>query len=499
MAAAWGGQLVALLMQLIVRIVFVRYLSNEYLGLSGLFSNILTMLSLVELGVGPAMTFSLYKPLAENNTPKVKSLMRLYQKTYRMIGVVVLVLGIITLPVYPYFINGKPDIPNLNLIYFLFVFNTGVSYFYSYKRSLIASDQKRYIETLTHYICYLIYNVVQIVVLVLTQNYILFLLCQVASTFLENLILSKIADKMYPYLKEKDAEPLSKEDIGMLKRNVGAMVFHKVGTIVVTGTDNILISKFIGLTVTGLYSNYALVLNALKLIVSQVFKSITASVGHLSAVESEEKINDIFDKAFFANFWIYGFCAISLSCLFQPFISIWLGEKYLLDSFTVLMIVISFFLAGMRQAVLTFRDANATYYYDRYKPLFEALINFVVSVILVQKIGIIGVFIGTITSTLLVCTWVEPYVLYKYVLKRPLIEYFKKYIVYTFIVFFSGAVVQFIASFLDGNIYIIFIVKCILCVTVPNMIFAAFLYKTKEFKYFTKLTLKLIRKVVKKH
>lgn len=498
MAAAWGGQMVALLMQLIVRMVFVQYLSNEYLGLSGLFSNILSMLSLVELGVGPAMTFSLYKPLAEHDTEKVKSLMRLYQVAYRAIGAIILALGVLTIPIYPYLINGKPDIPYLNLIYFLFVFNTGVSYFYSYKRSLISSDQKRYVETLTHYLFYFLYNLVQIVVLVLTQNYILFLVCQVVSTVLENFTLSKMADRMYPYLKEKSIAPLPQEDVAMIKRNVGAMVFHKVGAIIVNGTDNILITKFIGLAVTGLYSNYTIILNALKLIVSQVFKSITASVGNLNAVESEKKITEVFYKTLFANFWIYGFCAICLECLFQPFISIWLGEQFLLDQFTVTMLVLSFFFAGMRQAVLTFRDATATYYYDRYKPLFESVVNLIASIALVQSMGIAGIFLGTIISTLTVCTWVEPYVLYKHVLKCPLKDYFKKYLLYCVVTLIAGLVTYRLALLPQGNIYWVFVIRCIICVVVPNVIFLIVFFKTSEFVYFKNMAFSLAQKILKR-
>ena len=184
--AAWVGQFAALVIQFVARIFFVKYLSAEYLGLSGLFSNILSMLCVAELGVGPAMSYSLYKPLAEKNIETVKSLMRLYRNTYRIIGSVILLMGILTIPVYPFFISGKPDIPNLDLIYFLFVFNTGVSYFYSYKRSLIACDQKKYIESIVHYAFYFGYNVLQIIILVTTQNYLAFLLCQIIANIVEN-------------------------------------------------------------------------------------------------------------------------------------------------------------------------------------------------------------------------------------------------------------------------------------------------------------------------
>ena len=498
MTAAWGGQMIALLVQLVSRVVFVQYLGSEYLGLSGLFSNILSMMSLVELGVGPAMTFSLYKPLAEKDIEKVKSLMRLYRITYQVIGGIVLLLGVLTIPIYPYLINGKPDIQYLDLIYFLFVFNTGVSYFYSYKRALITSDQKRYIDTLTHYAFYVAYNVLQIIILIITQNYILFLACQVLATILENFALSKMADKMYPYLTEKNVKSLPKQDLEIIKRNVGAMVFHKLGTIVVNSTDNILITKFIGLAVTGIYSNYTLVLNALKSIVTQIFKSIIASVGHLNAVEGNQKINDVFYKTLFLNFWVYGFCSICLQCLFQPFISIWLGEKYLLDEFTVMLLVLSFFFSGMRQAVLTFRDATATYYYDRYKPVFEAGVNLIVSIVLIKSMGIAGVFLGNIASTLLVCAWVEPYVLYKYVLKQPLGNYFKRYIVYTLVVAFAGVATYALVNIVTGSIYFRFATGCLICAILPNVLFGLFFYRTPEFLYFKNMISSMIKKVFNK-
>lgn len=485
--AAWMGQLLALVVQFVSRSFFVHYLSAEYLGLSGLFSNILSMLCLAELGIGSAMTYSLYKPLAQKNVEAVKSLMRLYRNTYRIIGAVILVLGIITIPIYPLFISEIPDIPQLDLIYFMFVFNTGVSYFYSYKRSLIVCDQRRYIESIVHYGCYFGYNVLQIVVLITTQNYILFLMCQIIATILENLILAKKADELYPYLKEKTVSSIAPKELAEIKRNVGATMFHKIGGVVVNGTDNILISKFVGLVVTGLYSNYFILVTAVNTIFSQIFTAITASVGNLNASEGKEKVTDIFNKTFFLNFWVYGFCTVCLFTLLQPFILLWLGESFLLDDLTVAIIVLNFYLTGMRRAVLSFRDATGTYYYDRYKPLAESIINLIMSLVLVQFLGIAGVFLGTTISTVSTCLWIEPYVLYKHILKTPLYVYFKKYAIYTIAVVFSTVIVSSLAELLQGNIYFVFAMKCVLCALVPNIIFFVIFHNTAEFKYFISL------------
>lgn len=494
MAAAWGGQLTAILVQMITRIVFVRCLSAEYLGLSGLFSNILSMLSLVELGVGPAMTYSLYRPLAQRDTEKIKSLMHLYRRAYRIIGAAILLLGAAGLPLYSHFISGQPDIPHMNWIYLLFVLDSGLSYFCSYKRTLICCDQKRYIDTLVHYGFYLLYHAAQAAVLLATRNYLLFLLCQLASTLLENLTLSRIADRLYPFLRETAVQPLPKADLDQIRRSVGAMVCHKVGGIVVSGTDNLLISAFVGLAVTGLYSNYLLILNALRSILSHLFKSVTDSVGNLSAMESEEKIQEVFYKIFFLNFWLYGLCTICLNGLFQPFIALWLGEEYLLSRPVVLIVLLSFFFTGMRQTVLTFRDATGCYYHDRYKPLFESAVNLAASILLGQRFGIGGIFLGTILSTLAVCTWVEPYVLCKWVLKAPLRHYFARYFQYLAAAVLAGALTELCCRQLTGAPLLVLLGRGMLCAVVPNLVFLLLFFRTSEFQYFLALAKRLLRR-----
>ena len=431
---AWAGQLSVLLFQLLNRFVFVRTLSAEYLGVSGLFTNILSMLALAELGVGSAMTFSLYVPLVQQDIEKIKSLMRLYRNAYRGIGCIVLGLGLLFLPVYPYFISRKPDVDNLNLIYFLYVLNSSVSYFYSYKRSLIISDQKKYIDSIVYYSRQAAMNVLQIAVLFLTHNFILYLICQFICQFIENFVISKIADKMYPYLKEKDVKPLASEDIQVIRKNVGALVFHKIGGMVVNGTSSILISKFISLTVTGIYSNYLLISNALNLIVGQAFTAITGSVGNLEASENPDRILSVFHKIYFFNFYLIAFCTICLICLFQSFILLWVGESYLLDNLTVIVFVINFYINGMRKAILTFRDASASYYYDRYKPIVESIVNLVLSIIFINQWGLVGLLLATTISTLSTCSWVEPFVLYRHVFFEKFRDFIKRFFTYVAIV-----------------------------------------------------------------
>lgn len=495
---AFGGQIIGIIISLISRLVFVKILSYEYLGLSGLFSNILAMLSLMELGVGSAMAYSLYKPLEQDDKEKIKSLMNLYKIIYRVIGTLIFVVGVFITPFLNLFIENIPDIKDINLIYILFVANTAVSYFYSYKRTLIISAQKRYIATFYKYLFYFLLNVSQIVILLITKNYILFLVTQVILTLLENIMISKKTDVLYPYLKEKNVQKLDEDTKGEIKKNIIAMIGHKIGGVIVNSTDNIIISKFVGLAEVGIYSNYYLITNALNTIASQIFNSIVASVGNLVATEDKDKTYEVFKKVFFLNFWIYGFASICLIVLFNDFIALWLGEAYTFSMTIVLIIVINFYVTGMRKAVLTFRDAMGLYWPDRYKPLFESVINLVVSIILVKKIGVLGVFIGTFVSSITTCFWIEPYILYKHGLKKNVVNYAKKYALYTIITVVIATLLSIICSYFKAINIINFIIKMLICIILFNLIFIVIFFKTDEFKYYKNLFLKMLNRLINK-
>lgn len=477
------GQFFGLIISFIARIIFVKFLSDEYLGLNGLFTNLLTMLSLVELGVGSAMTFSLYKPLANNNKEKIKSLMALYKRAYNVIGGVVLIIGVLFLPFYRSLISEIPSIPYLDMIYILFVLNTAVSYFYSYKRSLIICDQKRYIATIYRYGFYFILNVVEIIVLFITHNYIVFLICQVLFTWIENICISKKADKLYPYLKDKNIKDVDKKELNNIKKNVKAMLFHKVGGVIVNSTDNILISKFVGLIAVGLYSNYFLITSALETITGQFFNAIIASVGNLGAGEEKEKLKQTFNTTFFLNYLIFGTLTICILILFNPFIKLWLGKKYLFSFPIVIVISICFYLKGMRKTCLTYKDALGLFWYDRYKPLIEAIINLIVSIILAIKFGVVGIFVGTIISTITTSIWVEPYVLYKYGFKENVIDYFIRLIKYTLSVFIIYIAVSKIISIITICGIISFLLVAIIAFTLSFGLLLIIFIKSEEIKH----------------
>ena len=481
------GQVISLFLSLIARMVFTRYMAQEYLGLSGLFTNILSVLSFVELGIGPAITFSLYKPLAENNIEQVKSLMHLFKRAYQIIGTFILVVGVFFTPLYPFFIKDISGVTNLDLIYLLYVANTGISYFFSYKITLIIADQNQYIRNFVHYGVLFITNIAQIVILIFTQNYILFLICQVVFTFSENLLLAYVADRKYPYLKEQNINKLSRDELQPIVRNIKAMVFHKVGSVVVSSTDNLLISKFLGLAISGLYANYALILSAINTILAKVFDAVVASVGNLNALEDVKGLQMVYNRLYFLSFWLYGFCSVCLFCLIQPFIELAFGKHYLLDFLTVIALVVSFYTVGMRHAPNVARSAAGLYYRDWPKPIFELLVNFVASIVFLKIWGVSGVFWGTVASTVLVCAWVEAYVVYHHALHLPFGSFFRDYIKYVMSTLLAGAITWAICQMLSIKGLIGLIAKILVCVTLPNIVFLLLYWNDANLKFFLQL------------
>ena len=488
------GQVLTLLANFVTRMFFVRSLNAEYLGLNGLFSNILSILSLAELGVGAAIVYSMYKPLAEKDEIKLKALMNLYKQAYISIGIFILVIGTILTPLLQYFIKDMPNIPHIKFIYIMYVVNSGFSYFFSYKRSFLIADQKKYIESFYQYSFYLLRNILQVLILIFTKNFLLYLGIQILITLIENIVISREVDKLYPFLKEKNNVKLEQKEKNNIFNNVKAMMCHKLGGVIVLGTDNLLISKFVGILEVGLYSNYLLITTALNQVFGMFFQSMTASIGNLGATENKEKNKFVFDCVDLLGFWIYGFAAICLIILFNPFINLWLGEEYLFSMIIVILVVINFYLTGRRQSVLTYKDALGLFWYDRYKPLFESVINLIFSLFLVNLIGIQGVILGTIISTLTTCFWIEPYVLYKYGFKSSIKVYFIKYVIWTVIMLFVGSITWIISNLFSNYTLLGFIGKMLVCAIIPNILFLIIFWRTKEFQYLAGIFKKVIKR-----
>lgn len=482
-----------------LRAVFVRTLATEYLGVEGLFSNILSVFSLMELGVGPALTVSLYEPIAREDTEKIKSLMSLYRKAYHIIGCCVAVLGIGLLPFLPYLIKTPPEyIPNLTQIYLLFVLNSVLSYFCIYKQSLFIAHQKNYLVTLWYNGARLLMLGIQAVVLFTTQNYIFYLIVQILFTRGGNLFISAKADQYYPYLNEKNIAPLDRQEKHRIFRYAYAAALHGVGSQAVNSTDQIIISAFAGLISGGLYSNYVLVTNALRSFIQKAFSSFNASVGNLLATEDHAYLLTTFYRLLFLNFWLSGFAVIGIVCCIQRFIILWVGSSLLLGMDIVLCLAGVFYLSTMRRTVLSFIDASGTFYNSRFSPLAEAAVNLVASIFLVRRFGTIGVPMGTIISSVAVCFWVEPYVLYKHILKESCWNYFSRVLRSFGLTVAAGLVTYRLCVLIPGEGVLSFIVAVAICCVVPNLIMIAVYHKNEHFLYYKRIALRFLQQRRKK-
>lgn len=495
---AWLNQGVMLLMSIGVRMVFVRVLSKEYLGLSGLFGNIISLLSLAELGIGTAIIYSLYEPLAMYNQDKISSLMKFFQKVYRVVGIAILVIGIGLTPFLSFFIKEMPDIPEIYQVYILFVINAAVSYFFSYKGSLISADQKDYIIKKVKLVVTFCMYLLQAIVLFKTGNYLLFLGIQITSTLVQNVIYTAVANRMYPFLNEKKVAALDPDTLHGILTNTKALLLHKVGDVVKFSTDNLIISKYVGLIEGGIYSNYTLIQQALMGVLAQIFVSMTASVGNLGVTGNTFTKYQIFRKIFFLNAWIYGLCSILFLCLAQDFIGIFFGGSFVMDNKILFMIILNFYLLGMRKTTLTFRDAFGLFWQNRYMPIAEAGINLVISLVLVTKYGITGVLVGTALSTLLLPWWVEPYVVFRHGFKTSLVEYWKQYWSYTIVTSAAVVITWRVCKIIPWERSLgLLVIKALICLAIPNAFYMLLYRKKEEYKYFKEFMLKMKGEIMK--
>lgn len=483
LAYAWTSQGFTIIMNIVVRVIFVRILSKDYVGITGLFSNIITILSLAELGVGSAIVYGLYDPLAKNEQKKVKALMQFYQRIYIFIGCFILVAGIALTPYLSWFVQEMPEIEQLSYIYILFICNAAASYFFSYKGTLISADQKDYVlKKIRVKVLFLMY-MAQIVILLTLRNYIVYLLVQVMATFAMNIGFSRAADRMYPYLREKGKADLGEGQLQQIVKNTKALLCHKIGGILVFSTDNLIISKFTGLGNVADYSNYVLIQEALNGVLQQLFLAMAPSVGNLVAVEKGEKSQEVFWRIMFLDFWLYGGSALCFLCLAQDFIQLFFGENYLVPTEILLVIVVNFYLSGARKSVLVFKDAYGLFFQNWYMPLLESGINLLASVWLVYKLGLLGVLLGTTISSLLVPVWSEPYVLFRYGFRQPVISYWVQYGKYIALIMVAGLAAWQACLWIPFVPVLSFVLKGACSAVLINAIFYVALRKDKNMEY----------------
>jgi len=496
-------QLLTILTQFITRSVFIRILGPQYLGINGLFSNIITMLSLAELGVGSAIIFNLYKPIQENNQKYIKLLMKFYKNTYRIIGLFILLAGIVLIPFLPYIIKDYDSLGQLGinstLIFLLYLLQSVSTYlFFAYKAAIIRGHQKEYIITVIAAGITIITNIIQIIVLLLFKDFVIYTAVVILFIIIQNIITAVISTKMYPYISQKTNESLPEKDVKGIFKNCSALFLYKINSVVLTATDNIILSGYIGLSIVGMYSNYLLIYNSIRTILGKIYSALTASMGNLHASDNREQELRIFKLINYFTFIIFGIAAVGVFVTINKFIALWVGKTYVISTLFAFLIAIELYIDGLQKFLSMIRHSAGLFQQAKYRPLFGIIINLIISLILVNYIGIYGVIIGTIIANLSTFMWYDPIIIFRNIFKTSAKKYFFHNIIYIFLVILAGYISYYICLLINISGWGGFIIDFLICITVSLIVFILFTYRTYEFKYFRNMIKKILNESLKR-
>lgn len=479
-----GGYALNTVLGFICRMVFVRCLSADYLGVSGLFTNILTMLSLAELGVGSAVVYALYEPLARHDEKKIAALVKLYGKAYRTIGGIIAAVGILLMPFLTFIIREPPDIKeSIYLLYIINLFNTASSYLFSYRSSLLCAAQQNYLVLGVNYTVTILQSIIQMIWLLLTHNYLGYLLIQIVGTLIYNIAISYIATRRYPYIKKKNIAPLPKDETKALFKNVRDLMIYKVSSLLVNSTDNILITFFKGLATTGIASNYTLLVNTLNSLLGNIFNGMTASVGNYNALENNERRYELFNFLNLMNFWIFGWAALGIVFCSSDIVRLFFGSEYVLSFEIPLVLAVNFYIVGMQNAVWTYKNTLGLFKYGKLMQMLLGILNIAFSVFLGRIWGLFGILFATTISRLMTSTWYDPYAIFKHGFHKSPFIYLKRYLYLFFILTITAVFCQFSFWLIDELLILglrVFL-EIIICSVVVNTVFYIAFRNTPEF------------------
>lgn len=471
-----------LLLPFVIRTIIIKVLGMEYAGLNSLFTSLMQTLNIAELGVGTALVFSMYKPIAEGNKEKICALMKLYKIYYRVIGLVILIIGIILTPFLPWLV--KEDVPediNLYILYFMNLGATVLSYWlFAYKNSLFLAHQRNDVASKVTLITNTIQYSLQIILLFLFKNYYYYVIILLFTQVINNIGIAFLADKYYPEYKAYGS--LSKEERKKINGSIKDLFYGQLGLVVTVSVDSIVISAFLGLVPLGIYQNYYYIVSALIGFYLIFYQSCRASIGtNILTKSTDENFKDFK----FITFVIVGSLAFCVSCLynmFQPFIEIWVGKKNLLDIYCVGLFCAYFFTYELSWLIGAYKDVSGKWHADRFRPLITAVFNLITNIILVNIIGIYGILISTIVAYWIInIPWLYKRVFIDVFEKDKSKKYFiflcKKLIVLIIIVFTCG----FICSRIQlNNNFANLIVNFGICLFVSVFIYLLCNYKTEE-------------------
>lgn len=466
----------------IIRTAVIKILGSQYLGLNSLFISILNVLTLSELGFGAALVYEMYQPIAEDDEKKVCALLAYYKKIHRIAGTVILLIGVLLVPFLEFFIKGgcPPEI-NIYILYAVYLFHTVITYYtFAYKASLLRAHQRTDVINNVAAAVHIAAYSLQLLILVKVKNYYAYIIVLPIFTILNNLIAAYKADRFYPQYQCRGE--LDKQDQIKIFSQVKALFGHKLGGVLVNSTDNIILSYSLGLTAVALYNNYYQIYAHVAGIADLLYTSATAGIGNSIVLDSVEKNYKDFEDFTFLNTWIIMWCSTCMLCLVQDFMVLWMGKEYLLPMNTVVLFVLSFYIKYIRKVVLTYKDAAGMWRPDRYKPVCEGIVNLVLNLILVKRMGVNGIVTGTVIAMGMIGLPWEAVVLFKGYFKRSAGEYFIKIIKMMAVSAMICGSTFWLCSLIPFNIYARFILKLMICLAVPNILFVICFHRTKNFE-----------------
>lgn len=467
------SQIASIILKFVSRTIFIYILGVEYLGISGLFSEILQMLSLADLGFGTAMVFSMYKPLADHDEIRLTQLVALYKKIYTVIAIVITVIGISLIPFLKYLVNLEEDIPYLTVYYLLYLANTVSSYLVVYKTCILNADQKNYLVSKYNTIFNFLSLIATSIFLLLTHNFMIYLIIQVVFTYANNFYVSHIAEKQYPYINNK-VEKLPKEDGKHIFENVKSVFIYKVANTLVSSIDNTLISVLIGTTVVGFYSNYSMIVNNVILFINIIFSSVTASIGNMVVEANKKKNYDVYCSMQFVSFLLSSVAITVTYLVLDDLISVWLGNKFVLEPLVSLAIALNMYFSVVLMPIWSYREATGMYLQTKYVMVATAIVNLVVSIILGKTLGLAGILFATSIARISTYFWYEPKLLFKQFFEEKVWNYYKgiiKNIVVTLGVIIICSLIFSKVEVMNWRVFFIKAVSISICSLTLTMVF----------------------------
>lgn len=470
------AQIGILVLSFVGRRIFLDFLSVEYLGINGLYSNILTVLSSAELGVDTALVYSLYKPVAEENVPLVNALLKYFKKIYILMAIGIFAIGSALIPFLKFIIKSELTSNELTLYYLLFLINTIASYFTAHKVAYLSACQEQRVQKLVAIFTNFLMQILHIIVLFVWRNYYFYIIATVVSTLISNFVLNAVCNRIHPNLKEKTAEIIF--DKKPIRRKIGSTFIYKLGGVAINNTDNILISMLVSTAAVGFYSNYCTLLSAIQGFIAIISTTLISGIGNLAAHGDKKRQYEIFKVTLLLYHYIAALGFVGLGLLCNDFITIWLGAEYVLDKMTVFIIVFNFYLTNAITPIWMYREANGLFEQVSFLMLIRASVNFVLSIILGIEFGVWGILVSTAISLIITNFWYEPSILFKTIFESSVFQYWKKQIKYFIVTCLSMLISVVIMSSIPSGGYFVF--KGIIVIVIVSVSFLLVSLKSDE-------------------